>query len=358
MTPENKINAPDLNQTSDFPGFNEESKARAIHQAYIQLKEVSASRSWNLVAFYSTLRAIFGKKNVGLIRKLSESLYAAQTFFKKKEPALIRHNDQRSSSEIQKQLFGKEVCRNGRIAVILHLFYADLWKEISDHLKAIDEPFDLFVSIPASQNQVREAIAGDYPQSYLYSCPNRGRDVAPFVEVLSAIREVNYDLICKIHTKKSSHLKDGAEWRAWLFREILGDQKRVAEIIAAFETDPGLGMVTPEGYLYSGIDIHSFINKLWIGKLSEFLSVDVHDFRFDYPAGSMFWCRASALRKLAWSGIRTLDFEPEKGQLNRTLAHGIERMFGVLVMDQGFRLADTGIFPPMLSDSAETTQSD
>ena len=69
MTPENKINAPDLNQTSDFPGFNEESKARAIHQAYIQLKEVSASRSWNLVAFYSTLRAIFGKKNAGLIRK-------------------------------------------------------------------------------------------------------------------------------------------------------------------------------------------------------------------------------------------------------------------------------------------------
>ncbi len=128
---------------------------------------------------------------------------------------------------------------------------------------------------------------------------------------------------------------------------MLGGQKRVAEILHAFESDDSLGLVTPEGYLYSAIDIHSFINQRWIQKLSEALAVNLHDFRFDYPAGSMFWCRASSLQKLAAAGIRTEDFETERGQLNRTLAHGIERIFGVLAMEKGYRLADTGAFAPV-----------
>lgn len=345
--PENKITPAGFNSETDYPGFNDESKARAINQAHFQLKEIASSKSWRLVAFFSTSRIIFRNRKLGFFKKVSQSLETLKDSFNTAAPVLKPHHENRSERERQLALFGKEVQKNGRIALVLHLFYPDLWGETREYLLSIPEPFDLFISVPAENDQIRRELLSDYPNSYIYSCPNRGRDIAPFIEILSAVQDCNYEFICKIHTKKSLHLKDGDQWRNWLFAELLGDQKRVSEILHAFESDETLGLITPEGYLYSGIDIHSFINKRWIQKLSEVLAVGLHDFRFDYPAGSMFWCRAFTLQKLAASGIRAEDFETERGQLNRTLAHGIERIFGVLVMENGCRLADTGTFAPV-----------
>lgn len=345
--PENKIIPADFDSETDYPGFNDESKARAINQAHFQLKEIAASKSWRLVAFYSTLRIIFRNRKIGFFKKVSQSLETLKDTFNTATPVLKLHHENRSERERQLALFGKEVQKNGRIALVLHLFYPDLWSETRGYLLSIPEPFDLFISIPAENSAVRQELLSEYPNCYIYPCPNRGRDIAPFIEILSAVQGCNYEFICKIHTKKSLHLKDGEQWRNWLFAELLGDRKRVSEILRAFESDDSLGLITPEGYLYSAIDIHSFINQRWIQKLSEALEVNLHDFRFDYPAGSMFWCRASALHKLAAAGIRTEDFETERGQLNRTLAHGIERIFGVLAMEKGYRLADTGAFAPV-----------
>jgi lipopolysaccharide biosynthesis protein len=347
MMPENKIPSANFDSETDYPGFNDESKARAINQAQFQLKEIVAAKPWRLIFFFRNLRIIFRNRNLGFFKIISQSVETFKDAFNTATPVLRLHPDTRSERDRQLALFGKEVQQNGRIALILHLFYPDLWDETRGYLQSIPEPFDLFISIPAESNQIRQKMSNDYPDSYIYSCPNHGRDIAPFLEILNAIQGCNYEFICKIHTKKSLHLKDGDQWRNWLFAELLGDQKRVLEILHSFESDDSLGLITPEGYLYSAIDINSFINQRWIQKLSEMLAVDLHDFRFDYPAGSMFWCRARTMQKLAAAGIRTENFEPERCQLNHTLAHGIERIFGVLVMEQGYRLADTSGFTPI-----------
>ena len=114
--PENKITAPKFDAETDYPGFNDDSKARAINQAHFQLKEIAASKSWRLVAFYSTSRIIFRNKKLGFFKKLSQSIETFKDSFNGTEPVLAARHDSRSERERQLALFGKEVRQNGRIA--------------------------------------------------------------------------------------------------------------------------------------------------------------------------------------------------------------------------------------------------
>jgi lipopolysaccharide biosynthesis protein len=45
----------------------------------------------------------------------------------------------------------------------------------------------------------------------------------------------------------------------------------------------------------------------------------------------MFWCRVDFLLPLLNSGIKPSDFETEKGQVDGTAAHAIERIFGKML---------------------------
>ena len=161
--PENKITAPKFDAETDYPGFNDDSKARAINQAHFQLKEIAASKSWRLVAFYSTSRIIFRNKKLGFFKKLSQSIETFKDSFNGTEPVLAARHDSRSERERQLALFGKEVRQKGRIALILHLFYPDLLQETKKYLESIEEPFDLFISVPANDSQIRAQLLTDYP---------------------------------------------------------------------------------------------------------------------------------------------------------------------------------------------------
>jgi lipopolysaccharide biosynthesis protein len=77
-------------------------------------------------------------------------------------------------------------------AVVLHLYYPELWDDIRAHLACLDNEFDLFVTIPDDVDVSETTIALSFPDAWTCRCPNRGRDIAPFLRVFSALSLLGY----------------------------------------------------------------------------------------------------------------------------------------------------------------------
>ena len=321
-------------------------KNRIITQADEHLKDIASSKSWKLITYYRKIKFILWSSrynffvklwNVFLVTIKFLGLNKEDTFDPDKLAAPI------SCENLQEKLFKQLVLRNGKIAVILHLYYVDLWEEIVKYLSHIQEPFDLFISIPRQKDKVLSTILETYPQALIYFCSNRGRDVAPFVEIYSSIVDLGYSYICKIHTKKSRYISTGDNWRLTLLDELLGSEKRVNAILNIFRQCPDVGMLVPTGYLYSALDINTMTNMINIQRLHKVLNISRDGFDFEYPAGSMFWCRVENFKPLSKSRIQAKDFPPEHGQLDNTLAHALERYFGLMVLDNHQYVVETSV---------------
>src|SRR5690606_37658231 len=90
-----------------------------------------------------------------------------------------------------------------RIAVVAHLYYLDLVPELLEHLDAINEDFDLYVTLPDwGARRIQDMVLSKYPSAVFYKALNRGRDIGPFVDLLPIILEKSYTALLKIQTKR------------------------------------------------------------------------------------------------------------------------------------------------------------
>ena len=224
-----------------------------------------------------------------------------------------------------------------RIAVVIHLFYTDLWEEISGYLTNITEPFDLFVSVcQETQHQIEQRIRIVHPDAIVRVFDNRGRDIGPFLEFLRDAGLQDYELVCKIHSKKSPHRLDGGRWRGDLLHRLLGSSDTVSEIIESFENDPHLGLLGPISSLDKSKESWGS-NKDRMVSLAKRMGVPADDLHLSFFAGSMFWFRPAALEPIRQLELRLEDFEPERGELDGHLHHSLERLFSVSVKAAGYR---------------------
>jgi lipopolysaccharide biosynthesis protein len=221
-------------------------------------------------------------------------------------------------------------------AVILHLFYVDLWDEIRGYLEQLDVDFDLFVSLcPETGHGFDTRIREAFPHADVRYFDNRGRDVGPFMEFL---RDVSgYETVCKIHSKKSPHRMDGDRWRGNLFHQLLGAPEIIREILEVFERDPSVGLLGPANHLDR--DEESWgSNRRRMEELARHMGVSSPDVTLEFFAGSMFWFRPRAFARLLDLGIRQADFEEERGELDGGLHHALERSFPIAVRAAGYQV--------------------
>jgi lipopolysaccharide biosynthesis protein len=232
--------------------------------------------------------------------------------------------------------------QNGRIAVVLHLYYTDLWPEFEKAISSISEPFDLFVTLTSRDIEVEVRVQKAFPQAQLLHFENRGRDILPFVVLINSGVLFRYELVCKLHTKRSLHRVDGDHWRQVLVDGILGGQNLVHCIVEAFDGDPDLGIVVTDGQLY-GLD-----QSHWDGNLKRLRSLgpkigiaDIPDCSL-FPGGSMYWIRPFLLRQIGALRLSPEDFELEPLPADGTTAHGVERLLGLICHDAGMRIIESG----------------
>jgi lipopolysaccharide biosynthesis protein len=243
----------------------------------------------------------------------------------------------------------------GRIAVVLHLYYPDVWDEIRRAIGHIRHPFDLFVSlVKGSSEQLRISVKQAFPKAYIFDFENRGRDLGPFLAFVQSGALFQYDLVCKLHTKRSPHRRDGDEWRNRLVDGVLGSPQLVDRIISSFSVDNDLGIVVADGNIYSGEE-HWTLNDKLLAELLPRVGISPEVKGRSFPGGSIFWIRPFLLRTLAAAEIKLHDFEREPIAPNGGLPHALERMFGLICEDAGMRVVESGKLPERVQKPAPSS---
>lgn len=230
-----------------------------------------------------------------------------------------------------------------KLAVVVHLYHPDMWPIIVDNLRKIPEPFDLFISL--SEKDRDTVIESPFKNCnvYINTLPNRGRDVLPFLYMLRRISTAGYKYVLKIHSKKSSHRDDGAEWFNELIEGLLPGQKQIKTILSSLNNDYSL--VGPDNHIVSlarhmGSNKH-ILTHLLIRTYGEARAHSIIAKPESYPfvGGTMFWANVDSLRPLLELDLMPDDFQSEHGQVDGTIAHAIERYIGVVSQVSGNGLA-------------------
>lgn len=224
---------------------------------------------------------------------------------------------------------------NERIAVHVHLFHTNMAEDVAHALCNIRHPFTLLVSVQEDQSPEYwtaffESRIPSLEKVVVRALPNRGRDVAPWVVGFRDLI-VESTIFCHIHSKRSDHNRSHGGWFRYLCHTLLGSLGVVDGILEILQNDKNIGVVSPCYFWTLANQPNYGKNKDAVDFLYKKLGGDkLPDLCPDYPAGSFFWCRTSVLEPLFALDLKLEDFAEEGGQVDGTIAHGIERIIGFL----------------------------
>ena len=227
-----------------------------------------------------------------------------------------------------------------RIAIVLHLFHLDLWPLFKKQISEVPIDSDLFITTPDYlSDEVKLMVTADLKHAQVFGFENRGRDLGPLIQLLKFVPLHKYELVLKIHTKKSTH-RVGAQGDAWRDNLLNGllPTGRTHLILDYFSNNPNIGIAGPDLYLTPLAE--SFYHPETIAHWNRLTQA-----RTRYPAdphffaGTMFWARGSIFLELKKLDLDKSSFEIENGQPEGTLAHALERYFPLLAHDQDLKIA-------------------
>ena len=224
-----------------------------------------------------------------------------------------------------------------RTAMIAHIYYPELLDEVLACWRSLPSGAPLHLTAPNEKmSELRTRLQGVAGVAVL-EVANRGRDIAPFLAVLSSGALDGFDAVLKLHTKRSPHLRTGNLRRRLLFTLLAGHPAQVRRVLMKF-TDPTVGHASWRG-MWRTRPAFWHANQVTVRRLMDRMApgaaIDLAFFE-----GSMFWFRPAALQPLRQLGLTAADFEVESGQTDGALHHAVERCFGLVVRAAGYRCTD------------------
>lgn len=230
-----------------------------------------------------------------------------------------------------------------RVAVIVHVFYPEMWPELAACIGNLGV-CDLTVTY-VDESAVAVARR-DFPNATFVRCENRGYDVWPFVMALKTLDLDRYDLVVKLHTKRNIERAhafamggtrlNGSAWRDQLLAFAKTPEAWV-KTLAAFD-DPKVGMVAGRSVVFGRKESGKDGYDAALHELNEKFSIPARRGGL-FVGGTMFAVRAALLRPFADFPFAAEMFAVSGGHESTTYAHLMERMLGLAVGGQGFRIA-------------------
>lgn len=240
-----------------------------------------------------------------------------------------------------KEYLGKNKNTTQNIGVHLHLFYEDQADEFIRYLQNIKCEFSLYITITneKSADNITKAFFGALKNAKIevISTPNQGRDIGPMLVGVGK-KLLKHELFCHIHSKRSLHNINKSDWRRQLVTNLLGSPSLVNNVFQTFKENPHLGLLYPEYHFSLDGQISWGTNFDISTKLAKKLNLNISKDKLKlFPAGSMFWARTNALKKMLAHDFTWNDFPAEAGQVDGTLAHAVERLIGEIVYAAGYQ---------------------
>jgi lipopolysaccharide biosynthesis protein len=237
-----------------------------------------------------------------------------------------------------------------RVAAVAHVFYPEMVDEIVDRFEMLPNAFDLFIT--TASNEKKSIIEGSLAKRGVSGDvrvvdSNAGRDISAFfIGCRDVIESDEYDLIVKLHSKKSLQNTPGVAtlFKRHLFENLLSSPGYTKNVLSLFQQHPTLGMVFPP-IVHMGVPT---LGHAWFGnegpahQEAERLGITI-PFDDSTPLsayGSMFIARPKALRAIAGGGYKYEDFPNEGGYSDGSLAHVLERLVSYAALNEGFHIRE------------------
>ena len=234
------------------------------------------------------------------------------------------------------------------IAVLAHVFYPEMLDEMATYWSHIPIAYDLHITTPTEDKKrlLEEQLAGRRQppggRVEIRVVSNRGRDMSAWlVGQRDIILDGRYDLICRVHSKRSPQIRFAAarHFKEHLLENLLASTPYVTRLLQLFADEPCLGIVMPP-VVHIGGDIGDgwFGNRPGAESLAAALKITVpFDDHTPLAAyGSMFWARTSALRALVEHGFSWADFPDRSSYFDGDMPHVLERLVVYAPHQAGF----------------------
>ena len=233
----------------------------------------------------------------------------------------------------QRNIYSKKPTFSGHLALVVHAYYPELLCEVINCYTTLPPDSDLIVTVPAEKVLDTARYLAGFDRAKVIAVPNCGRDIGPFLLMLNSGLLDKYDVVLKLHTKRSTHLLDGNIRRRVLYAKLAGSNARTAQVLMQFK-DPKTGMVG-WGPSWRNSTAYWMTNRQHTGELMEAMQLPTPDIP-SFFEGSMFWVRPVALNRLRRLKLSIDDFESESGQTDGTLHHAVERIFALAAAADGY----------------------
>lgn len=236
-----------------------------------------------------------------------------------------------------------------KIGIFLHLYFADLKNYFLEKLLGIPQEYDLFITCQEKDlSDIKSFFerVGNHKKLTIKTAYNAtlGFDIAPFILEWKSYF-ADYDVACKLHSKKGNHTKNTNAWGNIISENLIGSPEVIKTILNNFQNDSKLGLQYSKwpnsireyqaAWGGSWNDDNWKIAKKICSELNINSSIQHH---FEFPAGSMFWFRPNSLKTLTdYSGWTYESFEGEYKR-DGSIAHVIERIFGLVCQHEGYHL--------------------
>ena len=237
-----------------------------------------------------------------------------------------------------------------RVVAVVHMFYPEMAEELLDRLDHLPGGYHL---VATTSDEVKRAEIEHILRSrgrqgeVRVVAENRGRDMAAFfVDCRDVLESDEYDLVIKLHTKKSP--QDGPTigplFRRHLLENLLSSPGYASNVLRLFQQHRSLGMVFPPIYHIG----YPTLGHAWFGQKGAAqrearrlgITVPFDDTTPLAAYGSMFVARPQALRVLLEAGYTHADFPDEAEYADGSLSHVLERLVGYAVLSSGHHVRE------------------